>query len=162
MGRCVLKMDHYCVWLLNCVGLLNYKAFLVFLFWAFLGSALCSLLLVVSFVALFREGAELALATLTPLVFVAFVIDAAFTLSLLGFLVMHGNLVLRNCTTVEMYEKERTAIWPYDHGFRGNFLEVFGTKPVRWLLPTYTADERQRLLDGALRLPLRGLRMSEV
>lgn len=31
MGRCVLKMDHFCVWVVNAVGLLNYKAFLLFM-----------------------------------------------------------------------------------------------------------------------------------
>lgn len=71
---------------------------------------------------------HVSVGTRTPVVFVAFVIDAAFALSLLGFIVMHGNLVLRNCTTVEMYEKRRTALWPYDHGYRRNFIEVFGNK----------------------------------
>ena len=39
-GRCVLKMDHYCVWVANTVGLCNYKAFVLFLCWAFAGCLL--------------------------------------------------------------------------------------------------------------------------
>ena len=34
--------------------------------------------------------------------FLAFILDAAFAFSVLGFMVMHAGLVLRNTTTIEM------------------------------------------------------------
>ena len=60
--------------------------------------------------------------------FVAFVVDAAFCLSLAGFLVMHLRLVAANCTTIEMYEKRRAPDWPYNRGVRRNFQDVFGAR----------------------------------
>lgn len=62
------------------------------------------------------------------LVFVAFVLDVAFTLALAGFLAMHIRLIAMNCTTIEMFEKKRVPLWPYDKGFARNAAEVFGSR----------------------------------
>lgn len=62
------------------------------------------------------------------LTMIAFVVDLAFCLSLGGLLAMHARMVWLNCTTIEMFEKQRAAQWPYDRGPRRNFEEVFGTR----------------------------------
>eukprot|EP01126_Amoeba_proteus_P014454 TRINITY_DN1633_c0_g3_i3.p1 TRINITY_DN1633_c0_g3~~TRINITY_DN1633_c0_g3_i3.p1 ORF type:complete len:190 (-),score=18.66 TRINITY_DN1633_c0_g3_i3:132-701(-) len=37
LGACILKMDHYCPWIDNCVGYRNHKFFILFVFYASLG-----------------------------------------------------------------------------------------------------------------------------
>eukprot|EP00879_Flechtneria_rotunda_P021321 GHRR01022471.1.p1 GENE.GHRR01022471.1~~GHRR01022471.1.p1 ORF type:complete len:240 (+),score=51.03 GHRR01022471.1:886-1605(+) len=145
-GHCVLKMDHYCIWVVNCVGLLNYRFFLQFLVYTFIASMMAIACLIKPMLTFFQgtpaSGGAVA--------FIAVVINSAFAVSLGGFLIMHINMLAANCTTIEMYEKERIHPWPYNKGFRRNFEEVFGKSKLRWFLPYHTAEERRQILDGCL------------
>ncbi|CAA2957540.1 probable S-acyltransferase 14 [Olea europaea subsp. europaea] len=144
-GRCVLKMDHHCVWVVNCVGALNYKYFLLFLFYTFLETTLVTLSLLQHFIAFFSDkeipGTPGTLAT----TFLAFVLNLAFALSVMGFLIMHISLVAANTTTIEAYEKKTTPKWRYDLGRKRNFEQVFGMDKMYWFIPAYSEEDLRRI-----------------
>ncbi|XP_071718000.1 probable protein S-acyltransferase 14 [Rutidosis leptorrhynchoides] len=144
-GRCVLKMDHHCVWVVNCVGALNYKYFLLFLFYTFLETTVVTLALLPHFVVFFSDGEIPGSPSTLATTFLAFVLNLAFALSVLGFLIMHISLVSANTTTIEAYEKKTTPKWRYDLGRKKNFEQVFGTVQKYWFIPAYCDEDLRKM-----------------
>lgn len=105
--RCVLKMDHHCPWLATCVGLRNYKAFLLFLIYT---STFCLACFATAALWVWDEVLnDVAYAnTLLPVnAILLAVIAGIIGLVLTGFTAWHISLAVRNLTTIESLENTR-------------------------------------------------------
>lgn len=133
---CILKMDHHCPWICNCVGGKNHKFFFLLVLY---GSLSC-LWMASTMIPTVAQAVHMDwVSTGTVLLIFGEALSVVLGLLLAAYFCFHAWLMLQAATTIEFCEKytkkQGFRSSAYDLGPSGNVKAVLGNYMVSWLLP---------------------------
>lgn len=136
---CVLRMDHHCPWIMNCVGFKNHKYFFLLVVYAVLTCTFIAFTLVDS---VQRSVEEETPASLRFLLVLGLVLACIMGTLMAAFLSFHTYLMLYGMSTIEFCEKNLSGgpnaggnHVSYDRGLYQNLKNVLGPHVWLWFLP---------------------------
>uniref|UniRef100_A0A0K0CU28 Palmitoyltransferase n=1 Tax=Angiostrongylus cantonensis TaxID=6313 RepID=A0A0K0CU28_ANGCA len=142
-GRCVVKFDHHCPWINQCVNYTNYKQFLLYIFYSTLTVVWFLITSLECFVRFILNANWLEDSIPFSLLLTVMVAYGVFGYYPLGeMLVFHFGLISMNETTCEQAKPSVLKFdfkADYNLGREKNFMQVFGWG--LWLFPLNTSLE---------------------
>ncbi|CAK9058594.1 unnamed protein product [Durusdinium trenchii] len=133
---CVLRMDHHCPWVYNCIGFRNHKYFILLLIYSAIDLLFITITMFES--VWWSTRLDVSPALMTSLLFAECFACFLCTVNCL-FLGFHGWLTVNAMTTLEFCEKSmKMAGYDssiYSKGLYENVCAVLGPRPLLWLLP---------------------------
>jgi len=143
-GMCVLRMDHHCPWINNCVGFYNHKFFILLGLYTELAGLVALASCLPELAACLRAvtDAEAGFVWMPEhlqfydvVVFLIFGIVTSMVCGLLTqMMVVHAGLAARNSTSIE--DQYRNMSNPFDQGsILANLAQIFGAYGPEWFIP---------------------------
>lgn len=135
--QCILKMDHHCPWIANCVGFFNYKYFFLMVTYGTLALWLFLATFWMAVVIILRDDESSVFYTLG--IMIVYLLCGVLCTALTLFWGFHVYLILKATTTVEFCEKRSrthdSSASPYLGSALYNLKAALGQQPLLWLIP---------------------------